>query len=88
MGDTQTAIFVKLKTVMATILKLDISEVDEMTSAKSSLKDDLGIDSVESLDFLASIENMFSITIFDHEAPDLRTVQDVIDLIIKKQTVQ
>ncbi len=83
----QRAIFVKLKGVMAVILKLDISEVDGMAVVDSTLRDDLGIDSVESLDFLAAIENMFSISITDHEAPSLRTVQDVIDLIIKKQAV-
>ena len=85
MNDAQSIIFIKLKTIMAGILKIDPSGVNNLAGVNSFLKKDLGIDSVESLDFLAAIESVFSITILDSEATDLKTVQNVIDLIIKKQ---
>jgi len=50
------------------------------------LREDLGIDSVESLDFLTAIESVFAITLTDDEAASLKTACNVIDLIIRKRS--
>ncbi len=77
----EESIFLNLKKIMASLLDLDLAEVNEMSTTESKLRDDLGIDSVESLDFLTEIENKYSIHISDEEGPLLVTVADVIKLI-------
>lgn len=84
---TKTAkekIFDELIEIMAVLLKLEAKEIEEITNMDSNLRDDLGIDSVESLDFLTAIEKLYSIKILDEEAVTLKKVSDVIDLILKK----
>ena len=78
-------LFSGLKRIMATLLKVDIEEIDQIANMSSKLRDDLGIDSVESLDFLTSIESLYSIQILDQEAAKLEKVSDVIDLILSKK---
>lgn len=77
-------IFCELIEIMATLLKLETTEIEQIAKIDSNLRDDLGIDSVESLDFLTSIEKLYSIKILDEEASKLTKVSDVIDLILKK----
>ena len=49
---TDEEVFLELKKIMTTILKVGIEEIDQMANTNSNLREDLGIDSVESLDFL------------------------------------
>ena len=78
-------IFLNLKEIMAVLLKVDIGEINAIANTNSALRDDLGIDSVEGLDFLTAIESSYSIHISDHDAAKLKTVSDVIDLIFSKK---
>ena len=82
---TEDQIFVGLKKIVSTLMKLDLEEVDRRARQNSNLRDDLGIDSVESLDFLTAIEDLYSIKISDEEAVALQTVADAITLIMKKK---
>lgn len=81
---TEQKVFSELKKIMANILKVDIEEIDQMANANSKLRDDLGIDSVESLDFLTAVEALYQIDISDQEAAGLETVSDAIKLILDK----
>lgn len=78
-------IFIELKKIMATILKVDVEEIDQMASMESDLREDLGIDSVESLDFITAVESLYKIKVTDQEAPMLKSVRDAVGLILKKQ---
>lgn len=82
---TTDQVFSDLKKIMATLLKKSLEEVEQMARYDSLLKDDLGIDSVESLDFLHALESFYSTAISDEEAARLEKVSDVIDLIISKK---
>ncbi len=73
-----------LKNIMVRLLKISKRELEGLLSLNSQLKD-LGIDSVESLDFLNEVESLYSFKIADEDATELRTVSDVIALVIKKQ---
>ena len=79
-------IFKQLKEIMAKLLKRSYDEIDKKARTDSRLRDDLGIDSLESLDFLSAIEKGFSIEVKDSEIMELQTVSDVISLIREKST--
>lgn len=83
---TEEKIFVGLKKIMATILKVDLEEIDQMANINSRLREDLGIDSVESLDFLTAMEALYEIEISDQEAASLETVSDAVKLILDKRS--
>lgn len=57
--------------------EIDMSELDE----SSELGDQLGLDSLDLLELRFDIEEAWSIRLEDHEAAQLRTVGDVVDLI-------
>ena len=81
-------VFAELKRTMAILLNLNTQEMDSIAEISSHLRNDLGIDSVESLDFLSSIEELYKIKISDYEAAKLEKVSDVISIIIKKKTME
>jgi acyl carrier protein len=55
---------------------------DEITPT-SSFVDDLGADSLDTVELVMAIEEAFDIEIPDNDAEKMRTVQDVIDYIEK-----
>ncbi|MFQ5442812.1 MAG: acyl carrier protein [Thermodesulfobacteriota bacterium] len=62
--------------------QLDVSE-DEVTS-QASFVDDLGADSLDTVEMVMAFEEEFSIEIPDEDAEKIKTVQDSIDYIEKK----
>ena len=48
------------------------------------LREDLAIDSLQTAEMLVEIEERLGVTISDEEAPGLRTVGDVMDLIMQR----
>ncbi|GMR04989.1 MAG: acyl carrier protein [Thermodesulfobacteriota bacterium] len=62
--------------------QLDVSE-EELTS-QASFVDDLGADSLDTVEMVMAFEEEFSIEIPDEDAEKIRTVQDSIDYIEKK----
>ncbi len=62
--------------------QLDVTE-DELASG-ASFVDDLGADSLDTVEMVMAFEEEFSIEIPDEDAEKIRTVQDAIDYIEKK----
>ncbi|ANF17096.1 acyl carrier protein [Buchnera aphidicola (Schlechtendalia chinensis)] len=50
----------------------------------SSLNEDLGADSLDTVELIMTIEDKFNIEITDKESENFTTVQSIIDLIKKK----
>jgi acyl carrier protein len=53
----------------------------DIVTPTSELAEDLGIDSVDSVEFTLALEREFSVSLPDTALADVKTVQDVIDLV-------
>ena len=53
----------------------------EKISAEKEIVKDLGADSLDIVEMLMNLEEEFSVTVPDEEAVNIKTVQDVVDLI-------
>ncbi len=62
--------------------QLDVTE-DELASG-ASFVDDLGADSLDTVEMVMAFEEEFSIEIPDEDAEKIRTVQDAVDYVEKK----
>ncbi len=62
--------------------QLDVTE--EEVTPQASFVDDLGADSLDTVEMVMAFEEEFSIEIPDEDAEKIRTVQDAIDYIKKK----
>ncbi len=67
----------RIKEILAE--QLSISE-DEI-SADSRIKEDLGADSLDVLQFLMAFEDEYGVTIPDEKLAEIQTVQNVIDYL-------
>lgn len=81
---SESQIVDELINIFVNLLKKDRSEIDQQIKPTATLNGDLGIDSAESFDLIFALEDHYSIKIEDHEADHLKTVQDVINLVLKK----
>lgn len=57
---------------------------EELIKEESKLKEDLGIDSLASMQLILELENEYNIRVENDEVMNIETVQDVIDLLKKK----
>lgn len=62
--------------------QLDVTE--EEVTPQASFVDDLGADSLDTVEMVMAFEEEFSIEIPDEDAEKIKTVQDAIDYIQKK----
>ena len=53
----------------------------EMVRLTAELAEDLGVDSVDAVEFTVGLEQEFNVALPDQVIADVRTVQDVIDLV-------
>ena len=53
----------------------------EMLKPTAELAEDLGVDSVDAVEFALALEREFNVPLPDEVIADARTVQDVIDLV-------
>ena len=53
----------------------------EMVKPAAELADDLGVDSVDAVELTLGLEREFNVALPDEVIADVRTVQDVIDLV-------
>jgi len=61
-------------------------EVDaETITMETSLIDDLGADSLDVVELIMSLEDLFGITISDEDAAQLHTVSRIVDYLEKLQ---
>ena len=69
----------KVKQIIVEQLGVDEAEV----TANASFVDDLGADSLDTVELVMAFEEAFDIEIPDEDAEKIRTVQDAIDYISK-----
>ena len=74
-------IFEKVKEIVANQLNVDPKEVTE----NASLIDDLGADSLDTVELMISLEEEFEIDISDEEAEKLKTIGDVVNYIQQRK---
>lgn len=65
----------KVKEIIAKQLQVDISQV----TSEASFVDDLGADSLDTVELVMAFEEEFDIEIPDEHAEKIRTVQDAIN---------
>lgn len=70
----------KVKEVLVETSNVDASKV----TMEATLKEDLGIDSLDSVEIIMALESEFDITIEDDEMTNLNTVGDIIKLLESK----
>lgn len=61
-------------------------DADKITP-QADLSDDLGLDSLDTVELTLALEEQFGIEIPDTELEDIATVQDALELIEKKRAV-
>jgi acyl carrier protein len=71
----------KVKAIIAEQLGVDIEQVKPDTS----FVDDLGADSLDTVELVMALEEEFGIEIPDEEAEKITTVQDAIDYVLEHQ---
>ena len=63
--------------------ELDPSEIE----AKTNLRDDLGLDSLQAVTVVMALEQEFEIEVDDEEIDGLQTVGDILELLARKIAV-
>ena len=71
----------KIKSIVADQLGVDEDQVTE----DASFIDDLGADSLDTVELIMAFEEEFDIEIPDEDAQKIKTVKDVMDYIESKQ---
>jgi acyl carrier protein len=82
-GGNTTEIMEKVKQIISEQLGVEESEV----TPSASFIDDLGADSLDTVELVMALEEAFDIEIPDEDAEKIRTVQDAIDYIEKHSKV-
>ena len=72
--------FEKVKEVMLDTINCD----EEKITLEASLKDDIGIDSLDAMELSMALEEAFSLTIEEEALKNFVTVRDIVDFIDKK----
>lgn len=74
-------VFTQVKEVIVEKLSCDADKV----VLEASFEDDLGADSLETVELIMGLEDKFGLTIADEDAEKIRTVKDAVDFIGSKQ---
>ena len=56
----------------------------ELVKAESNLIEDLGADSLDTMEIITELEERFQIAIPDEEASEVKTVRDITELVTQK----
>lgn len=73
--------FEKIKEIIVETINVD----EELITPEATLMEDLGIDSLSAVELAMELETEFDIRIEDDELANLKTVQDIIDVVEKNQ---
>jgi acyl carrier protein len=82
-SDKTNAIVEKVKQIISEQLGVEEAEV----TSSASFVDDLGADSLDTVELVMALEEAFDLEIPDDAAEKIRTVQDAIDYIEKHSKV-
>jgi acyl carrier protein len=83
MADAKTDVAEKVKQIISEQLGVDEAEV----TPSASFVDDLGADSLDTVELVMAFEEAFEIEIPDEDAEKIRTVQDAVDYVGKHAKV-
>lgn len=72
--------FEQVKEVLISTTNVDESKI----SLNASLKEDLGIDSLDSVEIILELESRFNVKIEDDEATNIKTVEDMVKILESK----
>ena len=56
----------------------------DVVTTTAELAEDLGVDSVDAVEFALGLEREFNVTLPDEIIAEVRTVQDVVDLVCQR----
>ncbi len=70
------------KQIVVDKLDLDINKIVD----ESRIVDDLGADSLETMEIIMAVEEQFEIELVDEDGEGVRTVKQAIDLICQKKS--
>ncbi|HOJ39287.1 MAG TPA: acyl carrier protein [bacterium] len=79
---TREEIAKTVKEIIVAKLGVNLGEISE----EASFVDDLGADSLDTVELVMDFEEKFNLEIPDEDAEKIRTVKDAIDYIEKKKT--
>lgn len=77
--DKREVVFNKIKEMI--IQELGVKP--EVVTMEAGLAEDFGADSLDALELFNQIDSEFLITIEDEAAQDMKTVQDLVDYVVK-----
>ena len=69
---------------IAALLTQHLGISSEMVTPTAELAEDLGVDSVDAVEFTLALEREFNVVLPDDVIVDARTVQDVVDLVCER----
>lgn len=78
-GETEESMLEKVSKLLAE--QLNVS-VDAVTPEKEIVKD-LGADSLDIVELMMALEDEYGVTLPDDEVVDVKTVQDIVDMLAK-----
>ncbi|MFO0138786.1 MAG: acyl carrier protein [Cyanobacteriota bacterium] len=78
---SQEAIFEKVRSIVADQLSVDAADV----KPESNVQNDLGADSLDTVELVMALEESFDIEIPDEAAEGITTVGDAVKYILEKQ---
>lgn len=86
-SDKEQEVFLRVKKTTEGLLQIsrekNMAEAKEITE-QTNLYDDLGIDSLEVMDLIASLEEEFGVTVEMSEMTDKRTVGQIVEYFAEK----
>ncbi|WP_196591285.1 phosphopantetheine-binding protein, partial [Pectinatus frisingensis] len=66
------------------LIKKQRSRIDFDITEKTALKDDLGVDSIELVEFVINIEDEFGIDIPDEDVDGMVSMGDMLNYLVKR----
>lgn len=75
-----------LRERIAEIISARLGVLKERVSDSSSFVEDIGADSLDIVELVMGLEQDFGVTIRDEDAAELRTIDDVLNYILRRRS--